>query len=414
MTIQFHRSRFLHTSFAALLLIGAESSLAQTQWCNNTFGLHATNTTQGVSSNICTSTAQEFISGINNNFGLLTYTNTDAVTINGVFNNVNIDLSSAANSTTVSVSIPQLGVTQSFVGTTRLDAQQQLVSYLQKNNILGQILKYQAMNFPTSVISGMGGLMPTMIAQDFSTTMNTSSKIATVSQTGKEGNLVGLGLNYGSYSVSGSSNQITTTTLPLSYSIRSDSDSRRELTLSLPITQVSVGEAKSYHTGFGASYRMPVKDNWTLVPAARYSVVASIDQATAATLMSGSISSNYVISTEKLDLAIGNMLGYYKTGNFSAGDYSVNPDITQVATRNGVLLSQPVTLWGEPLAFEYSLIDTRYIGNDKPFLDNMQEAGFTVGTNKKVATTKSFSRFGISYITGPSTNGFQVNAGYWF
>lgn len=414
MVAQFHHSRFLHISLAAFLLIGAESSLAQTQWCNNTFGLHATNTTQGVSSNICTSTAQEFVSGINNNFGLLTYTNTDAVTINGVFNNVNIDLNSAASSTTVSVSIPQLGVTQSFTGTTRLEAQQQLVTYLQKNNILGQILKYQAMNSPTSVISGMGGLMPTMIAQDFSTTMNTSSKIATVSQTGKEGNLVGIGLNYGSYNVSGSSNQITTTTLPLSYSIRSDSDPRREFTLSLPITEVKVGEAKSYHTGLGASYRMPVKDNWTLVPAARYSVVASIDQATAATLMSGSLSSNYVITMEKVDVAIGNMLGYYKTGNFSAGDYSVNPDITQVATRNGVLLSQPVTLWEHPFAFEYSLIDTRYIGSDKPFLDNMQELGFTVGTDKKVATSKSFSRFGVSYITSPSTNGFQVNAGYWF
>jgi hypothetical protein len=414
MSTQLHHSRALHFPLTALLLLGAGSSLAQTQWCNNTFGLHATNNTQSVSSNICTSTSQEFISGLNNTFGLLNYTNTDSVTINGIFNNVNIDLSSPLNSTTISVSIPQLGVTQSFSGTTRLDAQQQFVTYIEKNNILGQILKYQAMNSPTSVITGMGGLMPTMIAQDFSTTMNTSSKITTGSQTGKEGNLIGIGLNYGSYNVSGSSNQITTTSLPLSYSIRSDSDSRRELTLSLPITEVKVGEAKSYHTGLGASYRIPVKDNWTLIPAARYSAVASADQATAAILMSGSLSSNYVISTEKMDVAIGNMIGYYKTGNFTAGDYSVNPDITEVATRNGVLLSQPVTFWEHPLAFEYSLIDTHYIGSDKPFLDNMQEVGFTVGTDKKVATSKSFSRFGISYITSPSTKGFQANAGYWF
>ena len=86
-----------------------------------------------------------------------------------------------------------------------------------------------------------------------------------------------------SYSVAGSADRIVTTSLPLSYTVRNDIDPRRQLMLSLPLTLVQTGNAKSVHASLGAAYRLPLSDNWTLTPGGRYAVVASKDRATLST-----------------------------------------------------------------------------------------------------------------------------------
>ena len=93
--------------------------------------------------------------------------------------------------------------------------------------------------------------------------------------------------------------------------------------------------------------------------------------------------------------------------------FLLNPDIKYVATRNGIMLSQPVNL-GKKMSIEYSLIDTRYLGSDKPYVDNTQEFGITIGTNKSAQDARSFIRGGLSYMRGPGTHGFMANFGYWF
>lgn len=77
------------------------------------------------------------------------------------------------------------------------------------------------------------------------------------------------------------------------------------------------------------------------------------------------------------------MLGYNKTGTLAFKGYSIDPDLKYWMTRNGVMLSQPVTLALASVSrSEYSLIDMRYLGSDKPLIDNTQEIGVTLGTNK--------------------------------
>lgn len=157
-----------------------------------------------------------------------------------------------------------------------------------------------------------------------------------------------------------------------------------------------------------------MSDYWTIAPGARYGVVASTDRATIAAVYSASIMSTYVIELSDFDLSIGNMLGYYATGRFSAGDYSLNPGISTVATRNGVMLSQPVTLAGKTLTAEYSLSNTCYLGGDQPFFDNFWEFTATVAANKSAVDARSFVRGGLSYLQGPGTRGLALNLGYWF
>jgi hypothetical protein len=122
----------------------------------------------------------------------------------------------------------------------------------------------------------------------------------------------------------------------------------------------------------------------------------------------------YIFSLPDYDIAIGNMLAYNQTAKFSAGSYSFDPHIKNLAMRSGVLLSQPVTFKGKKLSLEYSLIDTRYLSGDRPYSKNSQEIGITVGTNKNAFYETSYIRAGLSFMTAKGSHGFTVNIGYWF
>lgn len=69
------------------------------------------------------------------------------------------------------------------------------------------------------------------------------------------------------------------------------------------------------------------------------------------------------------------------------------------------------------MAAEYSVIDTRYVGSNKPFMSNMQEYGVTVGLHKDEAENNpklSNIRVGVTYMHGKGSKGFTANMGYWF
>ena len=143
-------------------------------------------------------------------------------------------------------------------------------------------------------------------------------------------------------------------------------------------------------------------------------LTGSVDRATVSAVYSGSLTSTYQIPVGKFDLAIGNMVGIYKTGKFKVSEYSFNPHVKQTMLRNGIMLSQPVDLKNQKLAVEYSLIDTRYVGGEKPFMKDMQELGITVGTHKDQVGRLSFLRGGVSFTRAKGSKGVTFNFGYWF
>lgn len=401
--------------------------------CQTSYGFRVDiNGTQG--STICSSSVRDLEDAIkdfslsNNN-----YTNTSAAFAVGRINDVALTAKYAANSPALYISIPELGIEEVFNGATRKDSEDLLEDWLKHSGVVGKIMDYQAKNSPTSPITGVGGILPSLATTEFNQELNAVSNLAMPSQnlsqqnnnenteTDTEGtahsmnNLVGVGVNMGSYSISSSNDRINTYTLPLSYSFNAGSDPRSQLILSLPVTMYTIGKAKGYHVGFGASYRFPVTERWSLTPGMRYAITGSVDRATIASITSGTLTSTYQIPFETFDLNIANMIGYYSTGKFKAGSYSFNPNIKQTILRNGVMLSQPITIKNHQLAIEYSLIDTRYLGGDKPFIRDMQEIGITIGTHRNHPNKKlSFLRAGISYIHAKDSNGVNFNFGYWF
>lgn len=428
MPSQQHKKLLATLILSALAALPAMKASAQTACATPTssnYGLAVT--VAGTCHSVATDTANEFLDKLTTS-GLqsidLGYNGTQTATIGANFNSLGMTMAFpntgfTGTGATLNFAIPALGVNRTFTGTDRDASKEQLADYLKKSNIIGEIMKYQAANTPTSPITGAGGLVPSMVASDFNqnftdTATNIagpSSEASAATQDKVTPNLIGIALSYSSLTALDRDTKVTS--IPLSYTIRNDLDPRRQLVLSMPITQVETNGAKSYQTGLGAAYRLPMNDSWTLTPSGRVSVVGSEDLATVAGLYSLSITSTYIWTFPSFDVAMGNMVSYNQTMKFKAGDYSFDPDIQTTVLRNGVMLSQPVTVFGKKMSVEYSLIDTRYTGADL-YADNTQEIGITLGTNKRAYSSRSFFRAGLSYIQGKDMDGFTLNIGYWF
>jgi hypothetical protein len=413
----------IHGLLGAALALSAATATAQ---CANIadsltvrpYALNISDSTLGLCSGVSAKTAEQFFDSVKSaNIGSLfpgANTTTDGISVAAAFNSLPVNLSFAPSSSSLAFSIPGLNVDQVFTGANRDASMDLLEDYLKKNDILGKILNYQAKNSPFSPITGQGGLIPTTLGSDFSSSFtDIATNIAAPAGIAAEGkgNLIGAGISYGNGKIGDMKTSVVH--IPLSYTFRNDIDPRRQLVFQLPITYSELDGAKSLQGGLGVAYRFPMSDNWTLTPGVKLSFVGSADLATVAGLYSATLASTYIMEMGGFDLAIGNMVGIYKTAKFASGDYSFNPDISTTGMRNGIMLSQPVTLGGSKMSIEYSLIDARYFG-DKPFADSSQEVNVTLGTNKSAFSARSFIRGGLGYVRAKDSNMVKVNVGYWF
>lgn len=398
--------------------------------CASSYGI-ATSVDGVVANTICSDNSQDFIELVKNlKKTNPIYTNTSQVEIRGLFNNVDVMLNYAANEKTLNFSAPEININNmAFTGATRKEAERAFTDWLKKSGVIGDMMKYQSKHTAVSPITGAGGMMTTMATADLGSNFSGSSNISTDSVTNTQhttssnntissnvpSNVLNLGMQAGSYSVEGSDERVNVMTLPLSYSFDIKGHDGHKLLLSAPLTMYKVGSAKGYHLGLGVGYRLPINQQWSLTPMVRYALSGSADRATVASVMSGSLTSAYTFPVGEYDVSFANMVGYYQTGKFKAGDYSFDPNIKQTMLRNGLMLSQPIMLKGRKLAVEYSIIDTRYVGGNKPFLSNMQEYGLTIGLHKDEPKTRwSSLRGGVTYMNAKGVNGFTANAGYWF
>lgn len=342
------------------------------------------------------------------------YTDTAQANLTLGFRGLPMAVSYTANSTTLVFSVPSLGITQSFTGTTRDASQEQFSDFMKKNggDILNRIMKKLAEVSPDDPVAGNpNSLMGQMVANDFA---NGFSNVATnigAAPNEKVNNLIGIGARFTSLRQNG--NNSNNFAIPFSYTVRSDIDPRRQLIFNLPVSYTEVEGAKAYSAGFGASYRFPMNDAWTLTPSLNYGLAGSRDLGAVGQAVGASIASTYIFTKPSYDIAIGNMVGHYRTLKLTAGDYSYNPGIANTVFRNGVMYSRPVTAFGKKMSIEYSLIDTRYTGT-KLYNQGYDELGVTLGTNKRANSARSFFRAGASYLHSASSKGFTLNVGYWF
>lgn len=413
----------------------APSVYANDLACGTSYGFRV-DVVASTGQTVCSNSARDVEKSLKNfRLSNQAYTETSAANGYGRINDVSLNAQYAENSNDLVIAIPELNIANMvFTGANRDQSEKAFEKWLKKSGVMGQIMNYQAKNSPSSPITGTSGIIPTMASTDFNQEVNVLSNIATpssiattsnaqndtesetqIEETSSVNHFIGTGVNINSYSIKGKDERVNAYTLPLSYSFYAGGKPNSQITLSLPVTMYSVGKAKGYHLGLGAAYRLPITDKWSLTPGVRYAVTGSMDRATIAGVTSGTLTSTYRIPLKNFDVNIGNMVGYYRTSKFKAGDYSFNPNIRQTMLRNGVMLSQPITVKDHKLAIEYSLIDTRYVGGNKPFMRNMQEVGVTLGTHRDHQNKKlSFLRAGVGYMYAKDSNGFNFNFGYWF
>ena len=347
------------------------------------------------------------------------YSPTGAATIRAGYRGLPIVLDTAAGSTAVTLNIPAISLNKSFSAkATRDDNIKDMFDYLKSSggDILNQLQQKLAKLSPIDPIAGNPSSMQSrMVSDDFDrnfTGFASNIKAADTNATGGSNNLIGVGLSLASMSVGGVNTQ--TTTLPLSYTVRNDLDPRKQFSMYLPISSSDTAGAKTYGANIGGAYRFPVNDEWALTPAFGYGVTGSEDLGSGASMMAASLTSQYSIKMDGFDLAIGNMIGIYKSTRLNAGDYSVDPQINNTVYRNGILASYPVTTFGQKMALEASYIITNYTGTD--LYSNMyQEIGLTLGTNKSANSARTYMRVGVTYLTGENgITGYKLNFGYWF
>lgn len=343
------------------------------------------------------------------------YTGTEAATLNMGYRGLGMTVAyPTAGSTTLEFTVPSIHFSHSFTGATREESQAAYSDFIKKNggDILSKMMKKLAEVSPADPIAGNpNSLMSQMVANDFDNGFSNHTTNVGPASGEKSSNLIGIGARFSSIRQGGTSNN--NFTIPFSYTIRADIDPRRQLMFNLPVSYTQVEGTKAVATGLGVGYRFPMNDNWTLTPALNYGIAGSRDLGALGHALGASVASTYIFAKPNFDIAIGNMIGYYRTLKLNAGEFSSDPGIANTVFRNGVMFSRPVTAFGKKMSLEYFLIDTRYTGS-KLYNQGYDEIGITLGTNKRAASTRSFFRAGASYLFSPKSKGFTLNLGYWF
>jgi hypothetical protein len=346
------------------------------------------------------------------------YTDTGAAVIRAGYRGLPIIIDSQAGSKTVSLSIPAIGLAKSFSNSTtsRDDNTKDLFDYLKSDggDILNQLQQKLALLSPIDPIAGNPSSMQSrMVMDDFDRSFTAfASNIKSDGSDGSTSNLVGVGLSLGSMTTGGINT--TTTTIPLSYTIRNDLDPRKQFSFYAPVTSSDTVGAKAYGINLGVAYRLPVNDDWALTPALGYGVTGSEDLGSGASMFAASVTSQYSWKMDGYDLAMGNMVGVYQSTQLNAGSYSIDPKISNTVYRNGILASFPTSAFGQKMAIEASFILTNYTGTAL-YSNQYQEIGLTLGTNKSASSARTYVRAGATYLTGENgITGYKLNVGYWF
>jgi hypothetical protein len=390
-------------------------NLASAQSCNSLFS--ASVTTAGSTGQVCVSSIKGLYEGALRDLdGKFTgYTGSELVTTIASLNGIPASFVFPAGSPTLQVNIPGLNISENFAGATR-EASARLVHDWLKNQefVRSSLFRAQAQSSAINAFSAPGGILWNAVANDFDSSLGEAATFSAGNQAntaGSTASLLGVGVVLSRHSVSGLT--VSSAAVPLSYTVRNDIDPRRQAMLRGGLGVVDRAGSQSFSGRVSGAYRFPMSDQWALTPSLGFSVAGSNDAAYTVGLLQTSVTSTYLIEGNGFDVVIGNMLGYYKTLNPPVGKFTVNPDLSQVALRNGFLLSQPITLGGRKMSVEYSASDTRYFSTSI-YQRNSQELGISLGTNKSAYTSRSFFRTNLAYQRAKDAHGVVLTVNYWF
>lgn len=382
--------------------------------CGGLFGAYIS--TGGNSTQVCTNTFQGlYETGIRDAGQLFpNYTSTSALRSEASFGGVQAIMNFNEGSSALNMAIPDLGVTQTFNGATREESARLFRDYLRNNSdLMGRLHRRQAAISPLSPITGTGSVMRNAIGADFDAGFGETATQIVGSQSGSTGaqNLIGMGVVVSQHKVAGET--VRNVSVPLSYTVRNDIDPRRQALVRAGFGVLDTAGTRSYQARVAGGYRFPMSDEWALTPMAGFSVAGSEDAAFYVGVASASITSTYTWELDGFDLTMGNMVGGYQTVKLGSRKYATDPNIRNVAFKNGLVLSQPVTIGGSRMSAEYGFADTRLTGTDL-YQKSAQELTLSLGTNRNALSSRSFFRATLAFQRARDSKGVTLSVNYWF
>jgi hypothetical protein len=254
--------------------------------------------------------------------------------------------------------------------------------------------------------------MSTMGASSFSSGTDLNGGQLAKGQSSND-NSLSVGLRYGVYSAGDYDQDVTS--LPIKYTIRLDSDPRKQILIDLPLNYIDTEGGKSYSAVLGVGFRYPINDDWSLTPAIKAGAAGSSDLGSAAVIYSGSLTSNYNLYWDDIRVSIGNMAAQFQTSSIDSGDYSIDYDLTNTMIKNGVGFEGPLdyTMFGKPTSWQFDVAHTAFFG-DELYIDRYVDVSASFGTRATESALDNL-RLGVTYTAGNNSyHGVRVNFGYTF
>jgi hypothetical protein len=309
-----------------------------------------------------------------------TYTPTSEVAIGINLRGLLALTSFAANSTTLVVTIPNAGITQSFTGSTRDESLALFKDFIRDAGHSAKILKAYARYSPIDPIAGnpssllaesgqadylLGHLSPLAgcdccwSAQPIVHQFQAGTNIARSFSGGYDTTLV---------------------TLPLRYSYSPTGDFA--LILDAPFTYIRNGGASSVFGSLAMGVRLPLTFEWSLTPVFRLSSGGSLDLCTSGNFASMGLTSVYNYQLSEYVISLTNYLGYSTSANFWLSGINFNYHLHNTTFKNGLSFSscQGFTFCNRAINFRISFEDS-YIAGGHLFIRHFDQVDLALFTN---------------------------------
>lgn len=335
------------------------------------------------------------------------------------------------------LTIPRLGIVQTFTGATREESRDQLRDFFKDGDLLGRIMRELARVSPVDPIAGNPASLQSRLvgnsfdrnfrrhvsriksARDRRALAMEPVRVAANAQGDTRTDLgpgaamrsasIDLGASVHAYRQSGL--DTVGLSLPLGYAFPPDPG--RPFSINADLHVVDTEGAETYGADLGAAYRFDINPRWSLAPSLNVGGTASEDLGSVGYMGSAALTSTYLLHDGRYSLWMGNAINYSRSLHTSIGGFSYDAKIENVVFVNGLLLSTPMPALGANYSVEYSLTDFRFTGTEL-YNDYYDEIGVALGRSWHSGGVENHLRVGLNYLSSENSHGFSLNLDYSF
>jgi hypothetical protein len=303
------------------------------------------------------------------------YTPTSAVSLDLNLRGLLANASFPANSNTLTLTLPNQGISVSFTGSTRDESIVLMKDFLKSNgNGNPKIFKAYAKFSPIDPIAGNPNSLMAMMAQsdyDFGrlsplSGCNCCWSAQPIVHQFQAGVDVGRGLTKGF--------ETTSITLPLRYSYSPDSS--HAFIIDVPIKLNKYDGAFSLAESLGLGYRIPLTHQWSVTPTFRLGFGGSVDLAASGAFLATGFVSNFNYKIYDFVFSVTNQVTYFASLPLHLGAINYDYHLYNFVLKNGFALTSccGIEFCGRRINYGLTFVDSDFQG-DTLFIEHYDEVG---------------------------------------